>query len=400
MTGVTVGFILAVLSSGAIAFWAYQSTRHLIASSAWVTHTDEVLRELEGTLGAVTQAETAERGFILTGNDSYLQSHSQTVSEISDHLASLQRLTGDNSQQQNRLLRLRAEIDRKLAWQATVLNAMGKGGSAAADRLIATGEGQRIMETIREIIREMTTEEQRLLRQRTDKARADAALALRTVALFAVAAIFFLTVAYRLIMSDLDARHQVQRNLEIVQEQLRATLDAEQELARIDPLTGVANRRAFFEITEAERKRAERFGHPLTIAYIDADNLKQVNDSLGHEAGDAVLKTAGDILRLQIRSTDAVARLGGDEFALLLPGADVAAAEQVLHKLQETLLAEMEGHRWPVTFSIGAVVFVRPYDSCNRMLAKADTVMYSVKTSGKNALRIELATVAADKITK
>ena len=99
-TNITLGFILVLVSSGAIAFWAYQSTRHLIASSAWVAHTDEVLRELEGTLGAVTHAETAQRGFILTGNKSYLQSRSQALAEINEHLASLQRLTSDNAEQQ------------------------------------------------------------------------------------------------------------------------------------------------------------------------------------------------------------------------------------------------------------------------------------------------------------
>ena len=253
------------------------------------------------------------------------------------------------------------------------------------------------METIREIIRQMTTEEQTLLRQRTDKARADATSALRTVALFALAAVFFLTLAYSLIVRDLRTRQQIQQKLQIAQQQLRAALEAEKELARTDPLTSVANRRAFFEMTEAERNHAERFSHPITVAYIDVDHLKQVNDSLGHDVGDAVLKTTADTIRAHIRSTDAVARLGGDEFALLLPGADVTASEQALRKMQETLLTEMRGHRWPVTFSIGAAVFLPPFESCRRMLSIADAVMYSVKTSGRNALRVELAAATPDK---
>ncbi len=390
-TSITVGFALTLCSSALIAVLAYQSTRHLIRASDWVTHTDEVLQELEATLEAVTHAETAQRGFVLTGNDLYLQSHQSAIQESYEHVRRLQRLTSDNPLQKSRVVQLQDAISQKMQWQEKVLEVMKTHGEEAAGKTVATGKGQALMEAVRGLIAEMTTEEQRLLRQRTDLARANANSALRTLTAFALATVVFLSLAYFLIMRDLRARQQVQSRLEIAQEQLHSALQAEKELARLDPLTMVANRRSFFETTEAECGRADRFGHPLTMAYIDVDNLKQVNDAHGHDVGDAVLREVADTLRTSIRAVDAVARLGGDEFALLLPNTGAMAAEGVLSKLQHALLETMRRQNWPVTFSIGAAVFVPPLDSCNRMLNITDAIMYSVKTQGKNAIRIELS---------
>lgn len=390
-TSITVGFALALCSSVVIAVLAYQSTRHLIGASGWVVHSDEVLQELDATLAAVTLVETAQRGFILTGNDLYLQSHREAIQASYEHVRRLQRLTSDNPGQQARVVKLQDVISQKVQWQEKVLEVMKKRGEEAAGKLVATGKGQVLMETIRALVAEVTTEEQQLLRERTDLARASATSALRTLTAFALVTAAFLTLAYFLIIRDLRARQQVQSQLEIAQERLHLALQTEKELARLDPLTALANRRAFFEATEAERSRADRFGHPLTMAYVDVDNLKQVNDTQGHDVGDAVLRRVADTLGTSIRAVDSVARLGGDEFALLLPNTDALAAEGVLRKLQHALLETMQMHSWPVTFSIGAAVFVPPLESCSRMLNIADAIMYSVKTQGKNALRIELA---------
>ena len=107
---------------------------------------------------------------------------------------------------------------------------------------------------------------------------------------------------------------------------LREALDHERELARTDSLTGAANSRAFAEQTQFELRRATRYGRPFSLAYIDVDNFKTVNDRFGHSAGDGLLRAVAETLRETVRPTDTVARLGGDEFAILFVEADYKAA--------------------------------------------------------------------------
>ena len=100
---------------------------------------------------------------------------------------------------------------------------------------------------------------------------------------------------------------------------IRSAGERERELARMDYLTGAVNSRLFYEMAQMEIERLQRYGHPFTLAYIDLDNFKSVNDQFGHSMGDQVLRTVVTTARKHLRVTDVVARLGGDEFALLLP---------------------------------------------------------------------------------
>jgi diguanylate cyclase (GGDEF)-like protein len=159
-----------------------------------------------------------------------------------------------------------------------------------------------------------------------------------------------------------------------------------QRLSRVDSLTGVSNRMAFNEFAEAEKNRARRDNLPLTIAYVDVDHFKEINDRLGHAAGDNVLVLAAQTMQTHIRHTDAVARIGGDEFALLLPNTRQESAKILLDKLSQLLMANMKEKGWSVTFSIGAVTFRRPPESLVEMIEHADRTMYMTKTSGRNGI--------------
>jgi diguanylate cyclase (GGDEF)-like protein len=163
----------------------------------------------------------------------------------------------------------------------------------------------------------------------------------------------------------------------------------ERELARVDDLTKVATRLALYEFAEVELNRARRFQLPMTLAYIDLDSFKEVNDRSGHAAGDRVLITVARHMRRSIRQTDLVARMGGDEFALMLPNTGTDAALAVLDKLLTTLTRSMSLNRWPVTFSVGVVTFLNAPESVDQMVQRADEIMYSVKQTGKNHLRQE-----------
>jgi diguanylate cyclase (GGDEF)-like protein len=167
---------------------------------------------------------------------------------------------------------------------------------------------------------------------------------------------------------------------------LRGGLERERQMARIDHLTGVANSRHFSEIASQEIRRAGRYQHPFTLAYLDIDDFKRVNDTEGHSAGDALLVTAASSIRDAIRATDVIARLGGDEFAVLLPETGFEASSVVIQKVAESLRAVMMRKGWPVTFSIGAVTFAVPPESVDSMIRAADGFMYAAKHGGKDRI--------------
>jgi diguanylate cyclase (GGDEF)-like protein len=168
---------------------------------------------------------------------------------------------------------------------------------------------------------------------------------------------------------------------------LKLAYEREKYLARTDPLTGAINRRYFLELLQTELERSRRHQDPLSLAYIDVDNFKDVNDRLGHSTGDRLLCLISQISNHQIRSIDVFARLGGDEFALLLPQTNYEQAEAAVHRLYKCLSDAVENQPFSVSFSIGAVTFVQLPVSANQAIEQTDRLMYMVKKSGKNGLQ-------------
>jgi diguanylate cyclase (GGDEF)-like protein len=173
---------------------------------------------------------------------------------------------------------------------------------------------------------------------------------------------------------------------------LKKTLEHEKDLARTDYLTGAANSRLFYDLLQMEIDRFQRFGRIFTLAYVDLDNFKNVNDQFGHLAGDDVLRTVASSAQKNLRKTDIVARLGGDEFAVLLPETDQKSARIAFAKMQSALLKEMRRHHWPITFSIGVLTCSAALVSTDELVNIADELMYDVKREGKN--RIKYSTYA------
>ncbi len=168
--------------------------------------------------------------------------------------------------------------------------------------------------------------------------------------------------------------------------ELKKSLERQKALARTDPLTGILNRRAFFELANLELKKASRFQYPLSVMYIDVDNFKNVNDRFGHNTGDLLLRAVAENIRKNIREIDIIGRFGGDEFCILLSETGAKSAHAVATKLQKKLLDLVDKNHWPVTFSTGVVTYEKIPGSVEEMVKEADTVMYSAK-KGKNLIQ-------------
>jgi diguanylate cyclase (GGDEF)-like protein len=191
----------------------------------------------------------------------------------------------------------------------------------------------------------------------------------------------------------LEARRDRERLVVALEHALAAAREAfarEQQLARLDSLTNLANSRAFFERAALEVSRARRSHRPLTVGYIDLDNFKKVNDAFGHQTGDAVLHTVAVTLKEQTRPSDLVARLGGDEFVVLVPDLGPEQCKVFLERLCWRLADVLKARRWPVTVSIGATTFLEPPEDATRIVARSDELMYLAKQAGKNRVRFEI----------
>jgi diguanylate cyclase (GGDEF)-like protein len=345
------GFLAMVLALVAVAGLSYSTAQNLVTASVWVAHTNEAIAELEATRNSM-----AEVGF---------EQPLFENGDFRDHIFNLERLTSDNSRQKARLLQLNL---------------------LSGDKFGANDQRSRALS----IILEMKSEEQSLLVGRTTHADKTSRATLNVIATFSVIAVLACVFGYWSTARNLRARGRVEKALGESESRLKSLLAKEQELARIDPLTAVPNRRAFYEALDQERMRSRRYRRPFTVAYVDLDNFKKVNDSLGHAVGDELLVQVAAGLKNNLRASDYVGRLGGDEFAVLLPETDATAAQLVLRKLRLRLLEEMKAHEWQVTFSIGAATFLDPPDSLDVIIRMADETMYAIKAHGKDNVSVSL----------
>lgn len=157
-----------------------------------------------------------------------------------------------------------------------------------------------------------------------------------------------------------------------------------QQAAATDRQTGAINARTFHELAEAEVRRSTRHRTHISLAYIDVDDFKSVNDRLGHAEGDRVLLEVSHVLRTDVRVSDAVGRVGGDEFAILMPETSAEAAATVIARVQEQLTRVKTSDGSPVECSIGLVTFAKPPTSVGELVSTADDLMYRAKRGGKN----------------
>jgi len=154
--------------------------------------------------------------------------------------------------------------------------------------------------------------------------------------------------------------------------------------ADTDNLTGLHSARSFYAELANEMLRSKRYEHAFSLAYLDVDNFKSINDSLGHATGDRLLKKVANCLVSSLRATDVIARLGGDEYACLLPETNQEEVKLAFLKTVDLLNKGMAKNRWDVSFSIGVMTFENFPEDIKEAIDLADKLMYSVKNDNKD----------------
>lgn len=189
---------------------------------------------------------------------------------------------------------------------------------------------------------------------------------------------------------------ELRQQVALATEELRQQKEAAELTARVDPLTGLASRRAFTEKAEIEMLRSSRYGAPLSLIMIDLDHFKAINDNHGHPTGDAVLVSFARTLTQVVREVDVIGRLGGEEFAVLLPDTGAAEAVQAAERMRQAVAGSslyVRGQQLSYSASFGVAAFDQTELSLSEFLTRADAALYRAKAEGRN--RVALADAPA-----
>jgi diguanylate cyclase (GGDEF)-like protein len=169
-------------------------------------------------------------------------------------------------------------------------------------------------------------------------------------------------------------------------------------LANLDSLTGLPNRRHTAQLVEAALDRSVRAGEPLTLALIDLDHFKMINDRCGHAGGDQVLREFARLTRANLRATDTFGRWGGEEFLVAMPGTTLDVALAIVERVRAvalTIEVPGNGDSMRVSVSAGLAVSEVQQRSLDALVARADIALYRAKHDGRNVVRIDQASVDA-----
>ncbi|WMY11392.1 diguanylate cyclase domain-containing protein [Paraburkholderia phenoliruptrix] len=327
---------------------------------------NRVLHDLEN-------AETGQRGYLLTGDENYLVPYRQGVHDLDDTILRLQQAAGSDEKSLELVRRVEHAKTSKVTELARTVELARSGNRAGAIALVQTNEGKLYMDGLREDLNLLLNN----WRDRRKAATQDAhrRLVFGSAALVAIAVLVCCLMVYTVYIQ----RRAFAR--------VHAYSNALDQQAAHDTLTGLPNRRRLLSAID------ELSGHAAgsrrtALLYLDIDGFKNVNDAMGHSAGDVLLRRLAESLRAVTRHDDMLARVGGDEFVLL---ADDCGDDSQLRELAERLVSSVRavgereyGGRFAIGVSIGIATFPDRVRSIAGLLDVADAAMYAAKRSGRS----------------
>lgn len=342
------------------------------------TEINQVVPALNALLVDVLSAETGQRGYLLTGRTSYLASYQEALGDYRQELSALLASPHLISSDRKRLKRIQALLELKFEELAVTIRLHQQGEFVAARNVVLTDQGQAYRQELQDLLQQMTREQ---VGERDALARELSREARRTRELIVVGVTLLLLFAG---LALWQLKKVLGENARLVNE-----LDRE---ATHCPLTGLYNRRYFEERLRHEVTAAQRHGDSVALLFLDLDRFKQVNDLLGHEAGDRLLQALSTKLKDTVRASDLVFRLAGDEFAVLAMerANEAPQLEALAQRLIDAVRSTAQQPPWNaanVGVSIGIAAYPRNALSAQALLEAADQAMYDAKSAGKGQAR-------------
>jgi diguanylate cyclase (GGDEF)-like protein len=373
--GLVAAYVFSIAAAVALpAFALWNSHRDHVAAET-VAQAERALATADRLRRTFDQIQGAGRAFVVTGRADERESAERHIQIAARQLDELGGVLSPGGRQADQLVTLRTVVAERIVFLRNVMDARENRGIEAALAL-ARGGMERTAEVGRIVSSIGRFERAQLDDELTDKARMTAtstATLLFIVPLVIVVLTFFFRVAVR----EMSKRQRGEA--------------AAREHARLDPLTGLPNRRALFERLSSALSAAGRHDQQFALLYLDLDGFKQVNDRLGHMAGDELLKLVGARISSQIRGEDLVARFGGDEF-VIAPlfmrepnDANVVAAKLLRAVGQPYALGAGTA---TISVSIGVAVYPEHGTSAESLLSVADAALYRAKADGKSDFRV------------
>ncbi|MXO72354.1 diguanylate cyclase [Alteraurantiacibacter buctensis] len=375
VTMVLLGAMLA--GSG---YLAREATEQQRQAEKWQERTFAVIDNLSSVRVAVLSIRRGERGFLLTGDPAFLDPYTAGIETLDREVPEMRELLAESRQQAERVdqLTVIAATFVSQAQRTVALQRAGRHEEAVAASQLT--RGRQLTNRVMAMLDQIEAVERQLMEQRENGAATAARRSDDFQGMLMVSGLALLAIgAY----SSQALRLAIQR-----EQAIRAELD---RIATTDELTGLANRREMFTSLDRMIATARRSGRPLSVAILDLDRFKQVNDTHGHPAGDEVLRRVAEMARLLLRQQDLVGRLGGEEFLIAFPDCPaheaVAACERLRQGIAALPVLLPSGVGLSVTVSTGVAQF-DPSDDRKTVISRADEALYRAKKGGRDQVRL------------
>ncbi len=371
-----IGLLVLFMVLIANAAITYRNGVNLIEQSRTAARTLNSSRLVVELQGRLVDAETSQRGFLITGNADYLEAYSDTLISLTPTFVELYESTAYEPSWEQKLDTLQSLVFLKFRELQTSIELRRRSGFAAAQGLTMTNQGKRTMDRIRKHIAELRSDEARAFSLQESRVQDTVTTARASFwAVTLVGLILMVYVLYTLWLNLVEV-NKTERSL--------------RRQALRDPLTGLFNRRFFDAGLEQEIMRSRRSGNPVSLLILDIDHFKNYNDEFGHDAGDAVLRAIGQSLQTQVRGSDVACRFGGEEFVILMPNAPLDSAKERGKQILEAIRGleiPYQGHLLPVvTASLGVAAFPSHARDAEGILEAADNALYMAKRTGRDRM--------------
>lgn len=374
------GLGLAVLAANALV--AYQTVVTLTEASRSVKNGLRLMDSLREVRSAVSRSEAGQRSYIITGDKDYLEYSRDLLKTAGGRLGEIRVLAGDDPAGLEQIGLLESLIAARAAEFESAIGLHLDGKNAAAIKSITTDRTKETLARTHEAFSRFGATLDELLARRTRELQRNSELSLVTLYTATLFSLALLGLVYYLVYREIAERRQAEEKLRMV--------------ATRDPLTALPNRSLFRERLESAIAKAQRHGTRLAVLFIDLDRFKNINDTLGHEAGDMLLQVAAQRLSDRLRGIDMIARQGGDEFVVLVDElSDPAQAARLSQEILDAMAKPFVlcGQEFRVTASIGISTYPDDGRDMHALLKNADIAMYRAKEKGKNAFQFYSAQI-------